>query len=180
MSGRSELILSSGVAVRLADFTGQIEHIELPIGASRFCDTGLSREHEALVTSILVRPPDEDIVTEDLGVLEFTYNGRRHFAAPVAALMNRYHGLTRLAQVVSGMRLLLDPSLGSDDWVGGGTFANALPEPIWVREGMMYSLRHHRAPGKQLGEQQPITVEIQALVKGHELDILPFFKFGVP
>jgi hypothetical protein len=166
-----ELTLPDGHSVNLNGFVGALEHGHLSFNGRLACERGLNLGVEALITSILVVPHQQDIVLDDLGVLEFWYNGKPHFSAPIAALMNRYHGFTKLAQMVSRMRLAIDPTLGLDDWLQHGTFAGALPMPIVMYERLMYEARH--IPPSNIKSSVPIdyTIEIQALVKDEQRDL---------
>jgi hypothetical protein len=161
-------LMADGRTVSASDFVGRIENISVLWRGTR---SGRLRDHEtALVTSIMIMPHGEHIETRDLGTLEFRCLGRPLFQAPVASLMNRYHGLTKAAALTQRLRLLVDPSAALEDWAERCVFQGALPEPIHIGALLLFELHH--VPPERFGsgmESLGFTVEIQALVR-HKRD----------
>lgn len=159
--------LSDGMSLRRTDFVGHIAEVAVPFGGKRRCvGHGLRRDQEALVISVLVVPVDRDLATADLGIMEFWYNDKPKLVAPVRALMNRYAGLTRLAQLQERMRLaglLLD---GMDEWDRDVVFAHPMVEPVLMHENLGFFFRHVPPAGfVDYNPAHPFVVEIQALIK---------------
>src|ERR1051326_5810769 len=89
------------------DYRGVIDHV--PVSDDGAMVAVVPTYQEAIVTSLLVVPPGPEIVTADFGVLDLERGDSVLFTAPVAALMNRYHGLTRASALTARLRLLGDP-----------------------------------------------------------------------
>jgi len=172
---------ADGCTYALADFESRIEHVELPWGEMVENCVGLKRDEQAFVTSILVVTDTPAPAMPDLGTLVFVYNLTPFFAAPIAALMNRYHGLTTLQVLINRMRILVDPTASKRDLMTDG-FHSGIVEPIHMRNNLGYSLRHEPTWSKGSGPyrepaviQKQFTVEFQMLVKSPSGRIAPLW-----
>jgi len=159
--------LVDGTSIIRGDYHNQIEHVKLPMGKRITSYRGLPRDCCMLIGSILVVPWSTEMVTsEDAaihGTVEFESHGRSYFSAPVVALANRYHGMTKAASIAARLQML-----GIGDLSSGmleiDTFPPVLKDPIFVVDGLPFSLRHH---AEKITERTQLwyTVELQMLAK---------------
>jgi hypothetical protein len=168
------LVIVDGAQFCLDDYDARIEHVLVPWGESVYLT--LDRGESAIITSVLVVPPELPWGTQDLGTLAIgrTDYLRPPFEAPVLALADRYHGLKTLAQVKQRMRLVLGVDV--EDWVGDETFLGALPKPLRVVECLEWAIVH-RASSVVPPPVDVLRVEIQALVSVERRPRPQFFAF---
>lgn len=164
------ILASDGATYALGDFSGRIEHVELEWGGDVEAPVGLPKDEMAFITSILVVADKPLAALPDLGTLVFSYNAQgASFAAPVVALMNRYHGLTTLQGVVNRMRALVNPAAAKADLLTDG-FHNGIMDPIRMNAFLRYYLRHEPpkvspawAQALENAPKPKFTVEVQML-----------------
>jgi hypothetical protein len=157
-----------GVTRPLVEFDSFIEYVHIPWnGCVDEQLDKLPKRHdgmeEAVMTSLLVVPDQWAGSPDELGTIEFYYNERLRFGAPVVALMDRYHGLRSLQGLLDRFRLLIDPSAKIENLMRDGF--GPTPKPIHVRALLNYELRHVGGPRGNQTSFGSFTVEVQGLIK---------------
>ena len=154
--GSQAITLSDGITRSLCDYRDRI--VVIPVRSGSTASAVMNDEPGAIVTSILVMPPSDGSLFErrDLGVLSVRRLNQIMFEAPVASLVNRYHGLTQ-AEVLYG-RIVL--AMGIRIPLRDDSFLPPLSIPFEWRKYADLTL-HHK-PGKEPIDE--IRVELQMLL----------------
>jgi len=139
MKTATTIRLPNGFVWATADLTSHIEYVSVPWNGRVCCGSGLPKEEEILLTSILAPHTGEEPFLP--GTVVFEYNYSPLFSAPVAALQHRHHRLMGVQQFIARHQLLVG-TVPKEEEFDGDLFMEPLVVPLHLSSQMRYEVRH--------------------------------------